>query len=440
MSLLRFSRTVSLAVVMLLPGILRASPAPAPAQSHVKFQWLTNYNLATAEARKSDKLILLYFSGSDWDPWTDKLEKDVLSTDPFKTWANEHIIPMQVDFAKEKRINSITKAQNDKLKTQYSVAKVPLFVFVDATGAPMARASYEDLRLRDEEVKGHPNAAIAFLDNLLKNRPKDEVLKSQPDFLQGRLFAKKNYAVLVMAITQGNAPYWTEQRDALFKDQQFVRFMNHNAIFLNMNWPEDTDMSASAKDFRVFADRLKLLPSPFQIVLWDVPYDKIKAKYKSFSLQHVDQLVKNIQLQLPHVDYSGGWITDFNLARTIAAQTDRDIFMAFTSMDGGEWSKKWDDELFKSEQFLAYAHKHFVLLRIDFPTTTTQPAALSNQNKMLAELFSIKGYPMVVVMNPKGEKLLESKYMRDGPTYFMKQLTPIVEKDADRLAALKEQD
>jgi hypothetical protein len=59
---------------------------------------------------------------------------------------------------------------------------------------------------------------------------------------------------------------------------------------------------------------------------------------------------------------------------------------------------------------------------------------------MLAELFSIKGYPMVVVMNPKGEKLLESKYMRDGPTYFMKQLTPIVEKDADRLAALKEQD
>jgi thioredoxin-related protein len=154
----------------------------------------------------------------------------------------------------------------------------------------------------------------------------------------------------------------------------------------------------------------------------------------------VDQLVKNIELQLPHVDYSGSWITDFNLARTIAAQTDRDIFMAFTSMEGGEWSRKMDEELFKSAPFLDYAHKHFVLLRVDFPTTTTQPEALSTQNKMLAELFSIRGYPTVVVMNPKGEKLLESKYLRGGPEFFMKQMIPIVEKDADRLAALREKD
>jgi thioredoxin-related protein len=128
------------------------------------------------------------------------------------------------------------------------------------------------------------------------------------------------------------------------------------------------------------------------------------------------------------------------LARTIAAQTDRDIFMAFTSMEGGEWSRKMDDELFKSAPFLDYAHKHFVLLRVDFPTTTTQPEALSTQNKMLAELFSIRGYPTVVVMNPKGEKLLESKYLRGGPEFFMKQMIPIVEKDADRLAALREKD
>jgi hypothetical protein len=59
---------------------------------------------------------------------------------------------------------------------------------------------------------------------------------------------------------------------------------------------------------------------------------------------------------------------------------------------------------------------------------------------MLADLFNVRGVPLVVVVNPKGEKLLDSKYLRGGPEFFMKQMTPIIDRDADRLAALKEQD
>jgi thioredoxin-related protein len=421
--------------MLLLPSLLPAEPVR-------NFKWITSYELATSQARKSDKLIMAYFSGSDWDPWTDKLDKEVLSTDLFKAWAVDHVIPMQIDFPQNKRLSSITKGQNDKLKTQYTISKVPTFIFLDATGAPIARASYEDLRLRAEETKGQPKAAIEFLDNLLKTRPKDEVLKTFPNFTDARLFAKKNYSCLLIAITQGYAPYWLQQRDALFKDQTFVRYVNHNVPFISMDWPLDSDNSPAAKDFRDFAEKHKITPSPFQLIVWDVPqqYDKIKARYRSFSLQHVDQLVNQISLQLPRVDYTGNWITDYNLARTISAQTGRYMFLAFTSMDGGEWSKKMDDEIFKSEPFLTYAHKHMVLVRVDFPTTATQPAVQEAQNKMLAEMYNIRGFPMVVVVNPKGEKLLESKYLKGGPEFFMKQMTPIIDRDADRLAALKEND
>ena len=175
-------------------------------------------------------------------------------------------------------------------------------------------------------------------------------------------------------------------------------------------------------------------------MLWDVPYDKIKAKYKSFSLQHVDQLLKNIELQLPHIDYSGGWITDYKQAQQIAAQTDRFIFLAFTEMEG-QWSQQINSELFKSEAFLSYAHKNLVLCQADYPKPpTTQPAALETQNKMLAEQFNIRGFPYIVVINPKGENIVHTNYMMGHPDFFMKQLTPIIAKDADRLAALKEKD
>lgn len=437
---------ILLAAAIVLPAacsaetLTRVTEPPHPLDPAKTFKWLTNYEGAKAEARKTNKLIMVYFSGSDWEDWTQKLDKDVFSTDLFKRWAAEHVVPLNIDFPRERRLAGSTKAQNDRLKTEFTVSKVPTIIFLDPSGAPILRASYDDLKLHDEEIKGQPNAAIAFLDQVLKNRPPDEVLKNLPDFTAARLFAKKNYAVMLMAVTQGNAPYWIEQRDALFKDQQFVRFINHNVIFLNMQWPADTDQSPVAKDFRDFIDRHKILPSPFQFIVWDVPFDKVKAKFKSFSLQHVDQLIKNIQYQLPRVDYTGNWIDDYNLARTIAAQTDRHIFMAFTDMDSGEFSQRMDKEIFKSEQFLTYAHKNFVLLRIDHPKTTTQPAALITQNRMLDEAFNIKGFPMVVVLNEKGEKIAESKYLKGGPEFFMKQLTRIVDQDADRLAALKEQD
>jgi thioredoxin-related protein len=442
----RLLLSVMFAGAMLLPAAYApAATAQPPQAAHgpdpVKtFKWITSFPLAESEARKTNKLIMAYFSGSDWEDWTQKLDRDVFSTPMFKRWASEHVIPMQIDFPKEKRLAGSVKAQNDKLRTEYTVSKVPTIIFLDASGAPVQRASYDDLKLHDDEPKGQPRAAIAFLDSVLKNRPPDEVLKSQPDFTTARLFAKKNYAVMLLAVTQGNAPYWIQQRDALFKDQQFVRFINHNVIFLNMQWPEDTDTSPVAQDFRSFVAEYKIAPSPFQFIVWDVPLKKIKAKFKSFSLQHVDQLVKNIQYMLPRVDYTGNWLTDYEEARTISAQTDRYLFMAFTSMDSGEWSKKMDDELFKSRAFLDYAHKRFVLLRIDHPTATTLPAQLAKQNRMLDEAFNIKGYPYVIVLNPKGEKLAESKYLKGGAEFFMKQLTPIVERDADRLAALKEQD
>ena len=438
--------TILLALALILPSaglaetLQRVTGQLQPIDPARKFKWLTNYEGAKAEARKTNKLIMCYFSGSDWEDYTQKLEKDVFGTDLFKRWAEQNVVPLQIDFPRERHLAGSQKAQNDRMKTDFTVSKVPTIIFLDPSGAPILRASYDDLKLRDEEVKGQPKAAIAFLEQVLKNRPADETLKSLPDFTTARKYAKQKYAVMLMAVTQGNAPYWIEQRDALFKDQQFVRFINHNVIFLNMQWPEESDQSPVAKDFRDFIDRHKILPSPFQFIVWDVPFDKVKARYKSFSLQHVDQLLKNIQYQLPRVDYNGAWLDDYNLARTIAAQTDRHIFMAFTDMDTGEFSQRMDKEIFKSEPFLTYAHKNFVLLRIDHPKATTQPAALVTQNRMLDEAYNIKGFPMVIVLNEKGEKIADSKYNKVSADYFMKQLVPIVERDADRLAALKEQD
>ena len=66
----------------------RAAPAEPPTSPSSKLtgKWLVNFDAATLQARKEKKLILAYFSGSDWEPYTQKLEKDVLNTDMFRDW------------------------------------------------------------------------------------------------------------------------------------------------------------------------------------------------------------------------------------------------------------------------------------------------------------------------------------------------------------------
>ena len=422
---------------LILLTVLSSSLRAAPRAKETK--WSTSYEQATTYARKEDKPILAYFSGSDWDPWTQKLEKDVLNTELFRQWAQQNVILFQADFPRERHPSSVQKQQNEKLKQKYSVARVPTFVFLDPYGEPFARAGYDDVRLRDEETKGQPKAAIAFLDNVVKHRPKPEQLLRQAGFIEAYNYARSHYQTLLILVTKGNAPGVLRNRDELLHDQRFVKFVNQNVVFVQVDWPDEGDISKEAEAFRAFAARQKLAPVPLQLVVWERP-DTVKVRITGIAPQTIDHVIVRIQEQLPHIDYTSGWITDFNKARTIASQQDRFLFLAFTSMDSSEYSQKMDREIFESDPFKQYARKNLVLVRADFPSTTTQPAALSAQNKMLAELYAVRGYPTVIVVNPLGQRVVETKYIKGGPAEFLSELTPILQHDKERRAALREND
>src|SRR5579859_6027041 len=94
-------------------------------------EWLINFDRAMTEARKQNRLVLAYFSGSDWDPWCQKLDEEVFETPVFRTWAAEHVILLRIDFPREKRISSTMSLQNEQLKARFSVSKTPTVVVLD---------------------------------------------------------------------------------------------------------------------------------------------------------------------------------------------------------------------------------------------------------------------------------------------------------------------
>ncbi len=427
-------------LLLILAAVAVACCSNTPARAETEFQketkWYTNYEQALALAKKQERIVIAYFCGSDWDPWTQKLDKDVLDTDMFRTWAAANVVLLKVDFLKEKHLSSLIKAQNDKLKAQFSISKVPTFVFLDSAGLPFARAGWDQAKLRGDERTGAPRAWIKYLDETVKGKPRDETLTQQKTLEEGMAFGRKHFISMLVLITQGHAAKPMEQKADLLHNQQFIRFVNRNLAFVSVEWPDETDASPQAESIRGFLVKNKIEAKPIQLLVWDMQTNKVKGRIAGFDPNHVDGLIATIESQLPRLDYNNGWIEDYRKAQAIAAQQKRYIFLTFTAMDSSDWCKKIDEEIFQTDDFKKYARKYMVLVRIDFPSATTQPEGLVTQNKNLAEMFAVRGFPMVIVLNPLGQRVGEAKYMKGGPGPFLTELSAIVKKDTERRAML----
>lgn len=96
-----------------------------------ELNWHTDMYKAAELSLKEKKPLLLFFTGSDWCGWCIKLQKDVLKTPEFATWATKNVILVELDFPRTKAQDEILKAQNAQLAQMFSVRGYPTVWFVN---------------------------------------------------------------------------------------------------------------------------------------------------------------------------------------------------------------------------------------------------------------------------------------------------------------------
>lgn len=100
------------------------------------------------------------------------------------------------------------------------------------------------------------------------------------------------------------------------------------------------------------------------------------------------------------VDETGlTWYTDFAKANEVSAKTGKPIFGFFTGSDWCGWCTRLKQNVFVKEDFIKWAKKEVVLLELDFPRRKQLPANIAQQNRELAQLFQVRGYPTVWIFN-----------------------------------------
>lgn len=110
------------------------------------------------------------------------------------------------------------------------------------------------------------------------------------------------------------------------------------------------------------------------------------------------------------------WLTDFEKAKSRAAETDRPVFVNFTGSDWCPPCVQLKKDIFSKEDFADYAEENLVLLELDFPRRTAQAEELQRQNEQLAAKYEITGFPTLVLLSPDGKEIARSVgYMQGGP-------------------------
>ncbi len=116
----------------LFPALLLAM-----AHSVIANPWTGNMKDALNRAVTDKKDVLIYFSGSSWDRRTQALEKDILSTDDFKSTAPKKFVLLNYDLPQNARQDPASQPKM-KLAEQYGVNGIPSIILADHKGRAYA--------------------------------------------------------------------------------------------------------------------------------------------------------------------------------------------------------------------------------------------------------------------------------------------------------------
>jgi len=124
-------------------------------------------NKAIEISQKTNKPIMLFFTGSDWCGWCKKLVKEVYKTSEFNTWAKKNVILVEVDFPRRSKLSSELTAQNNSLKQIFQPRGYPTVYFAKPVKGADGNVQFKTLG-QTGYVAGGPTKWIASANQFFK--------------------------------------------------------------------------------------------------------------------------------------------------------------------------------------------------------------------------------------------------------------------------------
>ena len=125
------------------------------------------------------------------------------------------------------------------------------------------------------------------------------------------------------------------------------------------------------------------------------------------------------------------WQTNFEEAKKIATEQDKNVVIVFSGSDWCAPCIKLDKNIWQSEAFKKEAAAEWVLVKANFPRKKANelPKEQTEHNRKLAEKYNLEGsFPLVVVLDKNGKVLGKMGFKNVSPEEYIKMIHALEKK------------
>ena len=108
------------------------------------------------------------------------------------------------------------------------------------------------------------------------------------------------------------------------------------------------------------------------------------------------------------------WHTDLSKAVSISINEKKPIMLFFTGSDWCGWCIRLKKEVFNHEKFKIWSDDNIILVELDFPRRKKLEPNILNQNRELARIFGVSGYPTCWLVEPQILENSKVNFMKLG--------------------------
>lgn len=130
-------------------------------------------------------------------------------------------------------------------------------------------------------------------------------------------------------------------------------------------------------------------------------------------------------VSVSNIVLSQNWLTDFEQAKKISTDQDKNIIIVFSGSDWCAPCIKLDKNIWQSESFKNEAAKDWVLIKANFPRKKANELSKeqTEHNRKLAEKYNIEGsFPLVVILDKNGKLLGKMGFKNVSPEEYIKMI------------------
>lgn len=138
-----------------------------------------------------------------------------------------------------------------------------------------------------------------------------------------------------------------------------------------------------------------------------------------------------IAFTLTQITVAQDWNYNFEEAKKLASEQDKNIILVFSGSDWCAPCIKLDKNIWQSDAFKKEAGDNWIIVKADFPRkkANTLPKEQTEHNRKLAEKFNLEGsFPLVVVLDKTGKVLGKMGFKNVSPEEYIKMIHALEKK------------